>query len=74
METEVDAPEEHRLSHPYQLSAFPLMTVDQSETNLRVLGLVNEEYAISVSSGTEHKHSARPIISEDPHFRSCDYK
>lgn len=55
METEVDAPEENRrLSHPYQLSVFPLMTVDHFEANLQVLGLVNEqEYALSVFSGTK---------------------
>lgn len=61
MQTEMEAPEENRLTQPYQLSIFPLMTFDQFEANLKVLGLLNESRSMPFQSCLKHTNTVQDL-------------
>lgn len=73
MQTEMEAPEENRLTQPYQLSIFPLMTFDQFEANPKVLGLVNESRSTLFQSslGVKHANTVQDLIQ---HLKFTDFR
>lgn len=56
-QTEMGAPEENRFTQPYHLSVFPLMTFDQFEVILKVLGLVSESRSKTCQPSLGVKHA-----------------
>ena len=73
MQTEMEAPEENRLTQPYQLSMFPLMTFDEFEANLKVLELVNESRSMPFYSSLRVKHE-NTVQDLKQHLKFPDFR